>query len=69
MQDRKFLINVKTEQSKITEKIEELRQLVLSSSIRQDRVLRLDENLDAIMYQINIGYQDKINSFEEIGNI
>lgn len=69
MQDRKFLINVKTEQSKITEKIEELRQLVLASSMRQDRILRMDDNLDAIMYQINIGYQDKINSYEEIGNI
>lgn len=69
MQDKKYLINFKHEQSKIIERIEGLRQLILDSSMRQDRIIRLDENLDAMMYQINIGYQDKINSSEEIGNI
>jgi len=70
MQDKKPLINVKIEQSKILEKVEELRQLILFSSIRQDRVLRLDSQVENLMLNVYSYYADTINSAQqEIGNI
>ena len=69
-QDNKPLINVKLEQSKMLEKVEELRQLVLSSTLRQDRLLRLDEQIDRLMLNVHDYYADLINAaHKEIGNI
>jgi hypothetical protein len=63
------VINIKKEQSEIQQMIEELRQLILSSSIRSDRILRIDATLDVLSLNISNYYQDKINSIDEIGNI
>jgi hypothetical protein len=70
MQDNKPLLNVKVEQSKMLEKVEELRQLVLSSTLRQDRILRLDAQIDKLMLNVHDYYSDLINAaHHEVGNI
>lgn len=70
MQDKKPLLNVKVEQSKMLEKLEELRQLALTSSLRQDRIIRMDTQIDNVMLSIHTYYSDLINAAEhEVGNI
>jgi hypothetical protein len=52
------------------EKLEELRQLVLTSALRQDRILRIDDQLDNVMLNIHSYYTDLINAaHHEVGNI
>jgi hypothetical protein len=52
------------------EQVERLRQLILTSSMRQDRILRLDSQIENIMMNIYSYYTDTINSAQqEVGNI
>jgi hypothetical protein len=70
LQDKKPLIKVKVEQSKMLEKVEELRQLVLTSTLRQDRILRLDSQVDNVMLNIHNYYTDLISAAQqEVGNV
>jgi hypothetical protein len=70
LQDKKPLLNVKVEQSKMLEKVEELRQLVLTSTLRQDRILRLDSQVDNVMLNIHNYYTDLISAAQqEVGNV
>lgn len=68
--NKKSLINIKIEQSKIQEKAEEFRQLILTSSLNQDRILKLDGALDSLIYNISIAYDDQITKgMTVVGNI
>ena len=67
--DTKALINIKKEESAIREKVECLRQLILSSSMKQERILRLDQSLDGIIHNIGYGYTEKFTALTEVGNI
>ena len=69
MDNKKSLINIKLEQSKILEESEKLRQLILACNLKQERIMKLDHNLDAIIYTISMAYDDKITEYEKIGNI
>jgi hypothetical protein len=52
------------------EKVEELRQLVLTSTLRQDRILRLDSQVDNVMLNIHNYYTDLISAAQqEVGNV
>lgn len=69
MQDKKSLIHIKSEQSKLLEEAEKLRQLILASNLKHERILKLDHTLDTIVYTISLAYDDKITEYERIGNI
>jgi hypothetical protein len=69
MTDKKPLINMKIEQSRILEEIERLKQFVLASSLRQDRILKLDSQIENIMFNVYSYYEDAITAQTEVGNI
>ena len=52
------------------EEAEKLRQLILSSKMKQERILKFDAALDSIIYNIAVAYEDQItNSYQTVGNI
>ncbi len=63
------VINLKKEESEILEKAEALRQLILSSSLKPDQILRVDTQLDGLIFNISQKYDTKYDDFEKIGNI
>jgi hypothetical protein len=63
------IINLKKEESAILEKAEALRQLILSSSLKPDQILRVDTQLDGLIFNISQKYDSKYEDFEKIGNI
>jgi hypothetical protein len=69
MQDNKNIINLRLEQSRVSEKIEELRQLILLSTLPQNKILRLNDTLDVMQINIDAGYEDKFMTQKNIGNI
>lgn len=69
MQDSKHIINLRLEQSRILEKLEETRQLILTSSLPQNRVIRLNDRLDSMQFDVYGYYEEKALSQNEIGNI
>lgn len=62
-------ILLKKEESQILEKAESLRQLILSSSLNPDQVLRVDTQLDGLIFNISQKYDTKYEDFEKIGNV
>lgn len=68
---KKSLIQLKTEQSRILEKAEEFRQLILASSfLTQERILKSDAVLDSLIYNIAVAYEDIIQKgMNVVGNI
>ena len=62
-------VNLKKEESEILERAESLRQLILSSSLKPDQVLRVDTQLDGLIYNISQKYDAKYEDFEKVGNI
>ena len=62
-------ILLKKEESQILERAESLRQLILSSSLNPDQVLRVDTQLDGLIYNISQKYDTKYEEFEKVGNI
>lgn len=70
LDNRKSLINLKKEQSILLEEAETFRQLILSSTyLKSDRILKIDATIDAIVYNLSVAYDTKINEYEKIGNI
>lgn len=69
MQDSKNIISLRLEQSRVSEKIEELRQLILLSTLPQTRILRLNDTLDIIQVNVDGGYEDKFMTQKNVGNI
>lgn len=68
--NRKSLINLKREQSILMEEAEKFRQLILSSSyLKSDRILKLDATIDAMVYNMSVAYDTKIEEYAKIGNI
>jgi hypothetical protein len=68
--NRKNLINLKKEQSNLIEEAETFRQLILGSSyLKTDRILKIDAAIDAIVYNMSVAYDTKIEEYEKIGNI
>jgi len=67
--NNKHLIQLRLEQSKVLEKIEQIRQLILTSSLQQHRVIRLNDSLDVLQYNIDAYYEEKAMTQNEIGNI
>ena len=67
---RKNLINLKKEQSILLEEGEKFRQLILSSVyLKPDKILKIDATIDAIIYNMSVAYDTKIEEYEKIGNI
>jgi hypothetical protein len=62
-------IGLKKEESQILERAESLRQLILSSSLKPDQILRIDTQLDGLIYNISQKYDTKYQDFEKIGNV
>ena len=62
-------VNLKKEESEILERAESLRQLILSSSLKPDQILRVDTQLDGLIYNISQKYDTKYQDFEKIGNV
>ena len=60
-------VNLKKEESEILERAESLRQLILSSSLKPDQILRVDTQLDGLIYNISQKYDSKYDDFEKIG--
>ena len=52
-------VNLKKEESEILERAESLRQLILSSSLKPDQILRVDTQLDGLIYNISQKYDSK----------
>ena len=69
MQDSKNIISLRLEQSRVSEKIEELRQLILLSTLPQTKILRLNDTLDMIQLNVDGGYEEKFIAQRNIGNI
>lgn len=70
LDNRKSLINLKKEQSILLEEAETFRQLILSSTyLKSDRILKIDATIDAIVYNLSVAYDTKVNEYEKIGNI
>jgi hypothetical protein len=70
LDNRKNLINLKKEQSTLIEEAETFRQLILGSSyLKSDRILKIDAAIDAIIYNLSVAYDTKIEEYEKIGNI
>ena len=62
-------VNLKKEESEILERAESLRQLILASSLKPDQILRVDYQLDGLIYNISQKYDTKYQDFEKIGNV
>lgn len=62
-------VGLKKEESQILERAESLRQLILSSSLKPDQVLRIDTQLDGLIYNISQKYDTKYQDFEKVGNV
>ena len=62
-------VNLKKEESEILERAESLRQLILSSSLKPDQILRVDTQLDGLIYNISQKYDTKYDDFEKVGSI
>ena len=62
-------VNLKKEESQILERAESLRQLILSSSLKPDQILRVDYQLDGLIYNISQKYDTKYQDFEKVGNV
>ena len=62
-------VNLKKEESEILERAESLRQLILSSSLKPDQILRVDTQLDGLIYNISQKYDTKYQDFEKVGNV
>jgi hypothetical protein len=62
-------IGLKKEESEILEKAESLRQLVLSSSLKHEQILRIDTQLDGLIFNISQKYDTKYQDFERVGNV
>ena len=68
-ENNKHIINLRLEQSKILEKLEQIRQLILTSSLPFNRINNLNNRLDGFTYDIYGYYDEKALSQNEIGNI
>ena len=62
-------VNLKKEESEILERAESLRQLILSSSLKPDQILRVDTQLDGLIYNISQKYDTKYDDFEKVGSV
>lgn len=66
--ENKHYISLRLEQSKILEKLEEIRQLILQSSINQSKIIRLNDSLDLMQFNIYAYYEEKATQATQIGN-
>lgn len=71
MPDSKFtsMLNIKREQSNIIVDVEELRQLILTSSLSNGSKMYFDTMLSALNKDIDNHYEALMQAPKEVGNI